>query len=90
MSVYQDKVIDKNVFERSFLPTVSTDELVWHRDKKDRLVEVVNGGGWFIQFDNQLPTPLKDGDSIFIQRETFHRIIKGSEKLQIKIVELNS
>ena len=35
---------------RVFHPQVDNDELVWHRDKNDRLVEVVDSDGWLFQF----------------------------------------
>jgi hypothetical protein len=68
--------------------TISPHELVWHRDRQDRCVEVISGNGWKFQMDNQLPIELNIGDTIYIHKEVFHRIIKGTDTLKIKIVEL--
>jgi hypothetical protein len=72
---------------REFDTNIPTEELVWHRDKKNRIVEVISGNGWKFQMDNQLPIELKKGMQIQIPKETFHRIGKGNTKLVIKIKE---
>lgn len=61
-------------------------ELVWHRDKKDRRVEVLEGKGWKFQLDNEVPE-LMDGKTFFIPKETYHRVIKGTGNLKVKIYE---
>jgi len=72
---------------REFDVNISTDELVWHRDTNDRVVEVLSGNGWKFQMDNRLPIELKEGMELQIPKETFHRIGKGNTKLVIKIKE---
>jgi hypothetical protein len=72
---------------REFDANIDVSELVWHRDKKDRVVEVVSGNGWKFQLDNHLPLELKEGMVLQIPKETFHRIGKGDTKLVIKIKE---
>jgi len=72
---------------REFDVNIPTDELVWHRDRSDRIVEVISGRGWKFQMDNHLPIELKEGMKLEIPKETFHRIGKGSTKLVIKIKE---
>ena len=42
---YIDKYID-NKLVRYFSEDVDDNELIWHRDKKTRDVEVVSGDGW--------------------------------------------
>jgi quercetin dioxygenase-like cupin family protein len=76
-----------NTILRTFSPKVMGEELVWHRDKKDRVVEVVDGQGWFFQMDNQIPQEMKKGDIFEIKKETFHRIMRGTTPLKIKIKE---
>ena len=41
-------------------------ELVWHQDAEDREIEVLEGKGWELQMDNELPFAIKKGDRIFI------------------------
>jgi hypothetical protein len=72
---------------REFDANIDVSELVWHRDKKDRVVEVISGRGWQFQIDNRLPIELKEGMKLEIPKETFHRIGKGITKLVIKIKE---
>jgi hypothetical protein len=72
---------------REFNVDIPNKELVWHRDKRNRVVEVVSGRGWKFQMDNELPMELKEGMKLEIPKETFHRIGKGNTKLVIKIKE---
>ena len=76
-----------NTILRTFSPNVMSEELVWHRDKKDRVVEVVDGNGWFFQMDNEIPKEMKKGDVFEIKAETYHRILKGTTPLKVKIKE---
>jgi len=75
-----------NTLYREFLETVDEEELVWHRDRRDREVELLEPTDWKFQFDNEIPFLIKD--KIFIPRETYHRLIKGTQNLRIKINEL--
>lgn len=76
-----------NTILRTFSPSVQNEELVWHRDKRDRVVEVLEGKNWKVQLDNQLPRELKVGDVFEIKAETYHRILKGTTPLKVKIKE---
>lgn len=79
--------IKKGYILREFNIDIPNKELVWHRDKKNRVIEVVSGRGWQFQMDNGLPIELKKGMKLEILKETFHRIAKGNTKLVIKIKE---
>ena len=57
----------------------------WHRDREDRLIEVIDGSDWEIQFDNELPKKLTPGTQIIIPEGVYHRVIKGSSELKIKV-----
>jgi hypothetical protein len=73
---------------RTFSSDVDSDELKWHYDLNDRIVNVVGGDNWLLQFDNQLPeklTPLKE---YFIPKGVYHRVIKGDGDLIVTITEL--
>jgi len=72
---------------REFDSNISNEELVWHRDKNNRVVEIIEGSGWRLQMDNKLPIELKEGMVIEIPKETYHRIGRGNTKLVIKIKE---
>jgi len=70
---------------RTFSKDVDPMELVWHQDKEDRTIVVIDGEGWAIQKDNQLPLELTEGDHIFIREGEVHRVHKGTTDLKIKI-----
>jgi len=72
---------------RKFSSNVNSEELVWHRDAVDRTVKVVSAGGWFFQMDDELPVELKDGDTLFIPKAKWHRVIKKSTSVDL-VVEI--
>ena len=77
---------DEGVYIRKFSNSVDESELVWHRDKEDRIVESIGDTDWMIQLDNQLPISLTD--RVYIPKEIYHRVIKGSGELIVKIKKL--
>lgn len=83
---YKD-VLEENYKIRTFSEDVSEDELIWHRDKNDREITVIEGSGWKLQMDNKLPEDLQKGKLYNINKMEFHRLIKGEDTLKIKIWE---
>lgn len=84
---YNQKNLNNEVFLRTFSKDVLSEELVWHRDANDRIVEVLEGENWEIQFENKLPQSLKVGEEYVIPAYTYHRIKRGTTDLKIKIQE---
>jgi len=74
-------------YVRKFSDNVENSELVWHRDKEDRIVESISHTDWMVQLDNQLPIPLTE--TVFIPKEVYHRVIKGTGELTVRIKKLN-
>lgn len=70
---------------RTFTEDTDSGELMWHRDRENRLVEILESNGWKYQSDNSLPIEMKKGDKIFIPEGLYHRVIKGSGDLMIKV-----
>ena len=70
---------------RTFSKDVDPMELIWHMDDEDRDIEILEGKGWQMQFDDELPFELVKRDHIFIKRHRIHRIHKGITDLKIKI-----
>ena len=70
---------------RTFSKDVDPMKLIWHMDDEDRDIEILEGKGWQMQFDDELPFELVKGDHIFIKRHRIHRIHKGTTDLKIKI-----
>ena len=76
-----------NTVYRRFEGTVEESDLVWHRDANDRQIKVVEGRGWQLQFDNELPEELVEGKSYFIKAQEYHRLVKGQGKLTLEVIE---
>jgi len=72
---------------REFDGDVDEQELVWHRDRNDREVTVIEGTGWKLQMDNELPKELMVGKLYNIKAMEYHRLIKGNGTLKLKIWE---
>ena len=85
---YTDKHLSENVFERRFALDVHDEELVWHRDRRTRFVTVLEGKGWKFQYDNQLPKEIGPGSTIHINQTSYHRLLKGTTDLVVRIMEL--
>jgi hypothetical protein len=80
---YRDIKVTKDYILREFSKDVDPIELKWHRDKEDRIVEIVGKTDWKVQIENQLPTSLNE--SVFIPKGEWHRLVKGNGKLVLKI-----
>ena len=72
---------------REFAHDTPSFEFVWHRDKEDRIIKALHKTDWKFQLDNQPPKVLSE-DKLFIPKETYHRLIKGSENLKVKVIKL--
>ena len=78
--------IENGYHIRTFSNETDNGELVWHRDKEDRIVESIGDTNWLIQLDNEIPKPLTE--RTFIPKEVYHRVIKGDGDLKVRIKKL--
>jgi|TARA_B110000977_G_scaffold128158_1_gene163638 hypothetical protein len=69
---------------RIFNQTTPEDEFVWHKDREDRLIDPVKETDWMFQFDNELPRKITR--LLFIPKGVYHRLIKGTGDLSLKII----
>lgn len=76
----------KNYYIRKFSENVDSDELKWHKDKEDRIVIPIGETNWLFQRENQLPEPINK--EIRIKANEWHRVIKGTGDLNIKVYKL--
>jgi hypothetical protein len=83
---FVEENLSKNRRIRMFPETVWEDDLVWHRDAENRTVKVLSSNGWKLQMDDQLPKELVIGETHYIPKNTYHRIIKGIGELIVEIV----
>jgi len=80
MNPYSDQ---KNI--RTFSKDVDPMDLIWHTDKENRDILILEGEGWSFQRDNELPMELSKGDRLHIPEGQIHRIHKGATDLVIQI-----
>lgn len=86
---YIDEPIGKYKWIRTFDPFVTdSEEYVWHRDHKDRIVTILEGEGWKFQFDEQIPQMINSSDRFEISKQIYHRLIAGNTKLKMIIEEI--
>lgn len=87
MNPYTEQKIWDNTYLRTFSADTPETDLIWHLDKEDRIIEATHSTDWKFQFDNELPISLNN--TITIQKNTFHRIIKGTDDCTLRIIKQN-
>jgi hypothetical protein len=83
MKPYTDLEVTDKYIIREFTENIDPIELMWHRDDEDRTIEILGETDWLIQLDDKLPIQIKG--PIFIPRHMWHRAIKGTGTLKLKI-----
>jgi hypothetical protein len=83
--IWDENIIGNNKKIRKFSKNLTESKLEWHRDKENRKLTILEGVGWKFQLDNKLPKTLKKGESIFIEANCWHRLIKGTTDLSVLI-----
>jgi hypothetical protein len=76
-----------NMLIREFSRDVDSNELVWHQDQEDREIVIIEGTGWKLQMDNDIPRDMIPGEKYIIPKFTFHRIWKGETDLVLEIIK---
>ena len=82
---YKETKISDNTFIREFDQETDSGEFMWHRDREDRIIESIEPTDWKIQLDNELPKVIEG--NIFIPMGVYHRLIKGTGDLKIKLIK---
>lgn len=78
--------LGNNQYLREFVADKDRNDIEeWHRDREDRIVEVVENTDWLFQMDNELPKLLQG--KLYISKESYHRVIMGKGKLIVKIIK---
>lgn len=81
-----DEKIENGIYIRKFYENTDSNEFKWHRDAEDRIITCDEKTDWLFQRDNELPIPFDD--KILINKEIYHRLIKGTGDLTLKIKKL--
>jgi len=83
MLPFKEEVISDKVFIREFKEDTDSGEFMWHRDREDRIIESIDETDWQIQLDDELPKVIQG--EVFIPMGVYHRVIKGTGDLKIKL-----
>lgn len=83
---FNEEMINSSEFIRIFKSDIEEESLMWHRDQEDRIIESIDETDWGFQLDNELPRKIEG--QIFIPRGIYHRLIKGTGDLKIKLKKL--
>ena len=78
----------KSATLRVFDQEVEEEDLVWHRDRKKRKIEVLESGNWKLQLDNNRPILLEKGMTYTIPKMVYHRVIKGQYDRVLRIQDV--
>jgi len=82
---FEEEQINDNIFVRTFSADVDEMDLIWHTDKENRFIKVLEGNGWQFQYDEDLPFEMTDGLGFPIMKGQIHRVIKGLGPLKIEL-----
>jgi len=83
---FKETKLSDNTFIREFKQETDSGEFMWHRDREDRIIESIGGKtDWLIQIDNELPKEINE--KVFIPMGAYHRLIKGTNDLKIKLIK---
>jgi len=80
---YTDLEVTDFYIIREFSQDIDPIELLWHRDDENRTIEIIGTTDWKVQLENQLPISINE--PIFIPKHMWHRVIKGTGSLRLKI-----
>jgi hypothetical protein len=82
---FKETKISDNTFIREFSQDTESGEFMWHRDREDRIIESIGDTDWMIQLDDELPKNIEG--EVFIPMGIYHRLIKGTGDLKIKLIK---
>ena len=83
---YKETKLSENTYIREFKQETDSGEFLWHRDRENRIIESIGDTDWLIQIDNELPKGINTEVSIPVG--VYHRLIKGTGDLKIKLTKL--
>jgi hypothetical protein len=83
MLPFKEEIVSDSVFIREFYQDTDSGEFMWHRDFEDRIIESIGKTDWQVQLDDELPKVIQG--EVFIPMGIYHRVIKGTGDLKIKL-----
>ena len=88
MSLPFTEELKEGFYFRTFSSDIDEMELKWHFDEQDRIVVCEHETDWLFQMDDKLPSKIDRNTPIFIPEGEYHRIIKGTGNLTVKVKKL--
>lgn len=82
---FEEEKIDDHIFIRTFSADVDEMDLIWHEDRENRFIKVLEGNGWQFQYDEELPFEMTEGLGFPVMKGQIHRVIKGVGPLKIEL-----
>jgi hypothetical protein len=82
---FKETKISDNTFIRVFKQDTDSGEFMWHRDFESRIIESLEETDWLIQLDDELPKKIEG--EVFIPMGVYHRLIRGTGDLKIKLIK---
>ena len=83
---FKESQLSDSTYIRTFQYNIDSGHLHWHRDREDRIIEPTHPTDWTFQIDNELPQEINK--KIFVPRGVYHRLIKGTGDLVLKIEKI--
>lgn len=82
------EVVQSGARVRTFSPEIDDEDLVWHRDAEDRIINVIESSGWYLQLEDLLPVLLIKEKNYEIKSGVWHRVIKRKDagRLRVEII----
>lgn len=82
---YTERIHNSKLIRR--FPKETPERLLkWHWDQEDRQVISLHQTDWKFQFDDELPEVISE--PLIIPKGKYHRLIKGSDDLELEIIKL--
>ena len=85
---FTESQISESTYIRTFYENVDSGDFTWHRDRETRIIESTHITDWKIQLDNELPKTLNE--KVVIPMGIWHRVIKGTGDLEIKLIKITN
>ena len=83
---YKEEFLGEDIYTRIFPEDIPEEDLKWHWDEEDRIVQPLHPTDWLFQKDNCLPQKMTE--SIFIPAGEWHRVIKGTGNLTVQVKKI--
>jgi hypothetical protein len=82
MFPFRETKVKNNIVIREFSEDTDSEELIWHLDREDRTVRVLESNGWKLQLDNQLPVLLEGKKEYKIPKYMWLKNVRTNDRVE--------